>query len=697
MTMTRSIALLLLVSACEGRQVGALVGAQLSSANPIRKVVTMLQGMEKKVTAEGEKEKELFDKFMCYCKNSGGDLSKSIADSDAKVPTLGADIEAGIAKKKQLSEELKQHQIDRTAAKAAKAEASAIRKKEAAAFAKESSSKTSDISALGGAIKSIEGGMAGTGFLQSRGGRVLRKLLKVKTDIEEGDREDIIAFLSGKARDGEEYVPASGQITGILKTMHDEMSKDLADATASEKSSVEAYNGLMAAKTREVNALIKSIESKTVKVGELAVSIVQMRNDLGDSEAALIEDQKFLADMDKNCALKSKEWDERSKTRSEELQAISETINILNSDDALEMFKKTLPGASSFVQLGNHGSSKDMRAAALKILLKVMSHSKEPSDLNFITLCMRGQKMGFEKVIKMIDEMVASLKQEQKDDDTKKDYCNKQFDLSDDKKKELEQKIEDLETSMTEAEDGIKTTADEIAALKDSMKKLDKSVAEASEGRKEEHAEFTELMASDTAAKDIMKFAINRLNQFYNPKLYKPPAPEPAMAQLHAHGAVAPPPPPATFEGEYGKKGQESNGVVAMINLLVKDLEKEMTEAETNEEDSQKDYEQLMVDSADKKTSSKKSLTEKEGARAAMQGELEQSKEEHTSSTKELGATQMYIASLHAECDWMIQYFDMRKNARSEEVDALGKAKAVLSGADYSLVQRTTRHLRAHM
>jgi len=39
------------------------------TANPIRKVVGMLQAMQTKITAEGAKEQELFDKFMCYCKN----------------------------------------------------------------------------------------------------------------------------------------------------------------------------------------------------------------------------------------------------------------------------------------------------------------------------------------------------------------------------------------------------------------------------------------------------------------------------------------------------------------------------------------------------------------------------------------------------------------------------------------------------
>merc|ERR1719305_1112705 len=107
----------------------------------------------------------------------------------------------------------------------------------------------------------------------------------------------------------------------------------------------------MAAKSKEVGALTKAIEQKSVRVGELGVEIVTMKNDLTDSEQALIEDTKFLADLDKNCALKTKDWEERSKTRAEELVAIAETIKVLNDDDALELFKKTLPNASSAASL----------------------------------------------------------------------------------------------------------------------------------------------------------------------------------------------------------------------------------------------------------------------------------------------------------------------------------------------------------
>jgi chromosome segregation ATPase len=680
-----TFALLLGMAVLPGNWAAVSVSSEAAQANPIRKVVNMLQAMQKKVEAEGEKEQVLFDKYMCYCKTGGADLSKSIGDADTKVPQLASDIKESEAKLSQLKEDLKQHQVDRSAAKQAVADATALRTKEAAAYAKESNEASATIAAVSSAVKALENGMAG-GFLQTRSAAVLRKLAD-KQDMDGEDRQALNAFLQGST----EYVPSSGQVTGILKTMHDEMSKSFADAKAAEEAAISAHDQLIAAKTKEINALSHAIETKMQRTGELAVEVVQMKNDLTDTQEALIQDKAFLKDMEKNCAKKTAEWETIVKTRSAELLALADTIKVLNDDDALELFKKALPGASaSFVQVGVH--SENARARALAAVRSAQQASKAASpQLDFIAMAINGKKIGFDKVIKMIDEMVATLKKEQLDDDHKKEYCAKQFDLADDKKKGLEQSLSDIETAIEEAKDGIATTKSEIESLGAGIKALDKSVAEATEQRQQEHEEFTELMASDSAAKELLGFAKNRLNKFYNPKQYKAPAA--VLSQVNLHDAAAPPPPPEA-PGAYKAKGEESGGVIAMIDLLVNDLTKEMTVAETEEKDGQGDYEAMMKDSASKRADDSKTLADKQGALADMQASLQSNEENKGSTTKELGATHQYINSLHAECDWLLQYFDVRKEARTSEIDSLGKAKAVLSGADFSLVQTSSKALR---
>merc|ERR1719482_1675073 len=123
----------------------------------------------------------------------------------------------------------------------------------------------------------------------------------------------------------------------------------------------------MSAKTKQVNALSKSIETRTLRVGSLSVQIVQMKEDLSDTQAALQQDKNFLANMDRDCATKTSEYETNVKVRSEELLALADAIKMLNSDDALELFKKSsLPSpSSSFLQMEVNIASQRARALAL--------------------------------------------------------------------------------------------------------------------------------------------------------------------------------------------------------------------------------------------------------------------------------------------------------------------------------------------
>merc|ERR1719393_517614 len=373
--------------------------------------------MQKKVVAEGEKEEELFEKFMCYCKNGKGALESSIEQAKQTNDQLKSSISEADASLKQMKADLKQAQTDRDAAKTAVAKATALREKEASAFATESGELKTNIAATKKATAAIEKGMGGA-FLQTSVGSVLKQL-SVTMDISSIDREMLTSFLTQGQGESSGYAPASGQITGILKQMIDTMEKNLATATDEENAAIKDYNGLMAAKTKEINALTKEVESKTARIGELGVELVTLKEDLDDTTKSLIEDEAFLKDLEKNCKTKEDEWDKRQIIRADELLAISDTIKLLNDDDALELFKKTLP-TPSLLQLKSGA-----RATKQRALVVLQNSQGETHDfrLDLISLALKGKKVSFDKVLKMIDDMVTLLKKEQTTDDDKKEYC----------------------------------------------------------------------------------------------------------------------------------------------------------------------------------------------------------------------------------------------------------------------------------
>merc|ERR1719238_558423 len=667
-----------------------------ASVNPIRKVVTMLQNMQTKIAEESEKKEKMFDTYMCYCSNADGTLGKSIADAETKIPQLESALGEDAAEKKQLEADLKEAKANRVEAKDAIAKATAIREKEAATYAKVKSDAEANIGALSKAIPAIEKGMGGA-FLQTSSAAVLRQI-SMSANMIPADRDLLASFLS----EGENYAPKSGEIVGILKTLHDEMTKDFADATSDENAAIASSESLVASKKKEIDALTKSIESKTARVGELGVKLAEAENDLEDTKEGLAEDQKFLANLDKNCELKKTEWAAYQKMQATELVALADTIKVLNDDDALDLFKKTLPAGSSFMQV--QATSKRMRQQAMHVLKGAV---KGDPRLDLIELAMHGGKMGFGKIIKMIDNLVVDLKAEQGVDDDKRKYCLAEFDKAEDKKKGLDLDISDLGKAIEDAQESIANLKSEIAALNDGIKKLDKSVAEATETRKQEHDDYVETLAANSAAKDLLAFAKNRLNKFYNPSLYKAPpkrqlseeeqitvsmggtlAPTAAPGGIAGTGiglsqaSAAPPPPPAA-DLTYNKSA--GSGPIAMIDILAKDLDKQIQEMEVSEKDSQADYETFMKDSADQRGEDSKSITDKESAKAALEEELLSNEEALKESRHELMDTEKYVMDLHSECDWLMKMYEMRKEARAKESEALANAKDVLNGADYSL------------
>jgi chromosome segregation ATPase len=688
-----------------------------TEANPIRKVVTLLQDMQKEIEAEGEKEKALYDKFMCYCDGNTDGMSKSAEEAAQRITELKSKLEAEKSEKAQLDQELMQHKQDRESAKADLAQATEIREKEHKEYVEFSTDQKSNLDAMTGAVAALEKGM-GKAFLQGGSAGRLIKVVQASSSVDDYERSSVMAFLSGKQNPFGDYSSQSGDIVGILKAMKDEMDKDLGGAVSAEEEAAKGFGELAAAKKAQIAAAGEAIEAKTKRSGGLAVSVVTTADDIEDTTAELSDTQAFLANLASQCATKKNEWDERSKIRTEEVAAISEAIKILNDDDALDLFKKTLSLSQETHKFGflQKKSSVSVAARARDVLSSLMQkNSPHKQQLELIEFGLKAKKVDFTKVISMIDGMVLVLKEEQKNDDAQKAFCDKDMAAKEDEKKDTESAISTSEAFIEETAAASEETAEEIAALQKDIKALDKAVAEATEQRKEEHSDFLQFQTENNAALQLIEKAKNRLYKFYRPNLYKE-APKqeltdeekilaasgrsdmiateaPVMiagttqtvfVQFRAHVRKAAPPPPPDTWGAYQKKDGKSNGVIGLMDMLMKELQGDVTEATHDEETSQKDYERLMSDSQASRAQNVESITDKEGAKADMDVKVEQTKQQKASQETELGNVKQYIVQLHASCDFLVENFDLRKAARTNELESLANAKSVLSGADFA-------------
>jgi len=688
------------------------------TANPIRKVVTLLQDMQKEIEAEGEKEKDLFDKFMCYCDGNTDGMSKAAEDAGQKITELNSQLEAQKAEKSQLDQELIQHKTDRESAKKDLATATAIRNKEHAQYVEDTGDSKANLEALSGAIAALEKGMGSFMQMSKSSTARLTSMVQASGEIDGEERSTLLALLEGKQNPFGDYSAQSGEIVGMLKAMKDEMDKDLGGIVAAEEAAQTGFEELAAAKQEAIAASSAAIESKTQRSGELAVAIVTTADDIEDTTADMDETNKFLANLAASCKAKKEEWAARSKLRSEEVAAISETIDVLNDDDALDLFKKTLSLTQQQTKMGflqkKSAVSASLRARSMIKALAKTSAGAHTSQLNLIAFALQSKKADFSKVLGMIDNMVTLLGKEQGDDDATKSMCDKDFEESAANKKATEEAIATSSASIAEMSENSATLASEIATLQDEIKALDKAVAEATEQRKNEHDDFLTYQSQSNAAVQLIEKAKNRMVKFYRPNLYKE-APKQELTdeekilassgrsdliatdapqmiagttqavyvQLRLRGDAVPPPPPETW-GAYEKKEGKSNGVLALMDMLLKELKDESVEAKHDEETAQKDYEELMADSQASRADKAGSITSKESAKADLDVKTENAKEQKTSQQTELMNTEQYISQLHGSCDFIVANYDLRKAARANEIESLKNAKGVLSGADFS-------------
>jgi len=699
-----------------------LVAAQLTAhyeaatVNPIRKIVTLMQNMQKEIAAEGDKEKDLFDKFMCFCGGSSSDLEKAAADSRARIEEFSAKVKSETAEKTQLELDIAQHKKDREGAASDAAQATTLREKESSDYNDMAADSKTNIAAMAGALPALEAGMSGASLMQLPHRDRLHRLVETYPNVDSNDRRNVIAFLDQTG----DYVPQSGQIVGILKQMKDEMEADLTQATTEEQSAVASFKQLTASKKEEGQLASRAIETKMARSGALAVAKQQSKDELEDEQEELADAEKFLGNLGEQCATKQKEWDARVAARNVEIAAISDAIKILSEDDALDSFKKALPSPSA-LQTGyrflqqRHVHASPLQAARA-LLAGVVSHTsnvqfqlmlftmnskiklqlgEEPAapagNATNATETPQSKGDALKLVAKIVDGMLVTLKKQQVDDDKQREWCMGEFTKAGDEEKLAKGTIADLEATVAELADGIQQLVDEIKPINEEIVALDRAVSEASEQRKEEHADYVDNIQMNSVAEKLLGKARNRLRKVYKPAQYVAPAAAllsmeekiltagTTLLQLSS-SKVAPPQAPETFSGSV-KKNAGSDGVLGMMDTIIQDLALASREAEMDENYAQKSYAKLMADSQQTRAEYSQVVTNKEAAKAKLAVKLESIKTAKTDANKDLGIVQGLLNDLHISCDYLMDNYDARKEARQGEMDSLLNSKTLVGGA----------------
>jgi hypothetical protein len=716
--------------------------AEKVKVNPIRKITGLLENMQKEIEEQKEKEQVLYDNFMCFCDNGAADLLKTATEADAANKAATAQLESDTAEKAQLEGDIKTHTSDLENAQKDLEEATNIRDKQKAEFDATVGTKSASEAALGKAIPAIEKGMGGAALMEFMGNKAfsqIKRALRSSAHLTSGNREAVSSFLQSET-------PGSGEILGMLKAMKDELSRDIAQLEKDEASAVAGFTEMSASKKKEVEFADESIESKKERVGTLAVEIVKAKDVVEDSAKESAAAKKFAATLDKQCAAKKAEWAERCKARADELAAIGEAIGILTDDDALDVFKKSLPGAalnqmpavdlhSGFTGhrnmfTGEMSLLQSKKAPAQRLhkaqaLISQTAAANQSPGMGLLFFTLRSKlrvaqsqnaqgAVDFSEIFKMIDEMIAILTKDNADDLTQKDFCIAELTKTEAEKASTDDKLGSLASSIEEMTDSADQMAEKIKSLQEGIASLDKDVSEATEMRKKEHEEFGANLQLSEIAEQLIGKAKNRLQKFYNPTLYKaPPKKEMTMEEkIIASGSSAlvqqeasfdspdvtesfvqirllrnrmtKVAPPEAPDASFGGKSQKSGGVLALMDMIMGELKASIQEARMEEKYAQKEYVELMEDSKESRAQDVKSTTEAESSKADIESSLTEAKENQMLTLEQSQNVIATLAKLHGACDFIIKNFELRLNARTAEIEGLKTAKAVLAGANFS-------------
>lgn len=680
-------------------------GASAAKENPIRKVVRLMQDMSAEIESEKKKEAELYEKFMCVCSEYPPELKVSAESAAKAIADLGSKIEEETAQKAKLAEELKGHAADKDAAEKDLAKATTLRGKEAAEYESSVADLSGNIAQLASAIPALEKGGAASSLMQSDTGSHLKNIISTSTEVSDFDKKQVLAFL-GEGSDASDSTASSGEVLGILKQMKDDMEKRLEETEASEKIAVTGFADLKGAKDEEIELAAEAIEAKEKHSGELALSVAQNSDALEDAQGEKADAEKMLATLSTTCVSKKKDFEVRLKLRNDEIAAISEAVSILNDDDALDVFKKAIPSAlmeepakseSGFLQTKHAVTASLKMNKALDIIRQA---SKAHHDVHLALLLSkmtskvrsvsRGtQAPDFGAVMKMVDDMLGVLTKEQEEDASKKEWCLTELAKAEKVMGAKQEAIDSVSAALSQVTDEITGLEEDITALQTSISELNKEVATATETRKAEHVEYGSSLQMTEAAIVLIGKAKNRLMKFYNPTIYKaPPKKEITMeekivasysfVQKHAFSQKRQMPDIPELEP---LKPKNSGGVVALMDGLVVDLEKDKTGTEADEKAAQKAYVSLMADSQASIQQDTKSLVNKGAAKAELEKKRVEIKETKTVTFAELNNAHTFLGDLHATCDFVVENFSMRETARAAEIESLKSAKNVLAGA----------------
>jgi hypothetical protein len=705
----------------------ALHGAQLVS--PIAKVITLLEDLKTSVEDEAKEEAKTYDKFACFCKDNTEEKSTAITEGQTTIDSDSATIgekTAALAEKQTELMGLKK-QIQTITLEIAEAEAQ--RAKEKAEYEMVIADLEKALSSMEKAIEALEASKPADLF-QVR--KIIRRSVALADVLELNPkhRRAIAAFLQAEnTEDPEsEYEFHSQGIIDILKDLKEDFTKNKEEKDTEEEKASKAHDALMAEKKKMVEDAKAAKSEAEDAIANLQDEIATTKESLVEAEAELKDNQLYLKDLTARCELKAKEWDQRSQMRADEVQAITQALEVIKggaaeneADRAMlqEEYAASSSSGSEGKEISDHRAldiAEDdvgdlgldflqeqgtMKAHALRFLNKakadiaIATSDDARKQKALDTLVKEGRRIGsslllstainlgpdpFKKVKQLIQALVERLLQEMASEAGHKGFCDTELGKAKTNRNFEHERTQKYSAKLQKLEVAEATLEESIVTLTGELEDLNQALEKAAKLRDEEKEDNTETINKSKEGLEAIKEAITILKEFYKNAAK-------ALLQIKASPIDEKGENPGELPGgSYKGQQKKAEGIIGMLEVIKSDFERSVKQTTDAEDESHRSF--VSFD-----RESKGSISTKETAKLQAESDLKETKIEIKETMANLEESQKLlddavkaIEELKPTCIDTGMSYEERVAKREEEIEAL---KTALCQLDVEGVEET--------
>lgn len=646
--------------------------SQKVSITPIERVMALLESMLEKGNEEKAKEDAQYAEFQTFCDDTTQTKQQNIDDENDQITNLDAAIAQNNADITSLSAAVAEHQADIARNTGNKDNATSVRNSEKAEYDKTHLDYSQSVDALNRAIAT----MANVGS-NVAGAEIpapaLAQIEALRTSHVSEVKDAIGSLMQLGAAPANAYDFQSSGIVGILNDLLTRFTAERTSLEDQETTAVDAFNALTTTLSKEIDQSKSDLDTASQNLASTQQTLAKNQEDLRQTTAIRDSDVKYLAELVATCTQKATDYASRSKLRADELAAVSQVINVMQTVTATVGVNGNvthkLGRASAFASLRAKVSTPGLSAAARFLREKGNAlHSKV-----LLALAQRAEADPLAKVKQMIQDLMTKLHKEAGDEQQHKEWCDAELDANERVRIKKTNTVNKLTAESASLNASIEVGQDDSATLAQEILALQTAIDEATSLRNNESATNAAVLSDCAAALSALSTAMQTMEDFYA---------KAGQATALVQGSATPtaqPDIPVIFDSNYQGMQGENGGVMALLEVIQSDFARLQSQTTTAENTAANNYEEFMITSKTDKTVKQKEKDFKDRDVAGNQHTLSEVMQDLDTTQQELDAATGYYADLQATCVDKGTTFEERATRRQEEIDALNQALTVLA------------------